>query len=26
VRGYAYEAGTGSITDLLRPPGEDLFR
>ncbi|HYB97704.1 MAG TPA: coenzyme F420-0:L-glutamate ligase [Candidatus Limnocylindrales bacterium] len=26
IRGYRYEAGDGTAGDLVRPPGEDLFR
>ncbi len=26
IRGYWYEAGNGSASDMVRPPSEDLFR
>jgi coenzyme F420-0:L-glutamate ligase/coenzyme F420-1:gamma-L-glutamate ligase len=26
VSGYAYPAGDGRATDLIRPPSEDMFR
>jgi coenzyme F420-0:L-glutamate ligase/coenzyme F420-1:gamma-L-glutamate ligase len=26
IRGYRYQPGEGSASDLVRPPAEDLFR